>query len=161
MAVAQHDPADPDDDELELEPSEVDELTHAELLCLYQDAEMNIRFAKLMQWSLTGSVTLIFVMIVLLGANQGQGEPMTRTLAIITQVTAPVAIYVLAILQSWQRIERTKIRLVLDKLSSLARTVYDTKSRVAANVERYVLLACMVLTILAGAGLTLFRLLRW
>jgi hypothetical protein len=155
-------PRETEDDEPALEPSEVDELTHAELLCLYQDAEMNIRFAKLMQWCLTGSVILIFVMLVFLGANQERGGvKLNLTLAVITQIATPLAIYVLAILQSWQKTERQKIRTVLEHLSSLARDVYGTKSRMMANIERYVLLACMVLTILTGAGLTLARLPGW
>ena len=44
--MAVNDTGDSGDSGPELIASEVDELTHAELLCLYRDAEENIRFSK-------------------------------------------------------------------------------------------------------------------
>ncbi len=44
--------------------SELDDLTHAELLMLYQDSTVSVRFARERQWKLVGAALLLFAAIV-------------------------------------------------------------------------------------------------
>ncbi len=148
-------------EEPELIPSELDELTHAELLCLYRDTQENIRFSKLIQWRTTGGTLAAFVIVVLLARFYGKTGDMTRILTMLTFVVGATSIYMLIIFQSWQGIEREKIQLILGNLSSLARDVYNTKSELAANIERFILLGVMCAAVLIAGFLTLARLMRW
>lgn len=148
-------------EEAELIASEVDELTHAELLCLYRNTEENIRFSKLIQWRTLGGTLAAFFFFALLARHYGKDGDMTRVLTVLTFVVAATSIYMLAIFQSWQGTEREKIQFILGKLSSVARDVYDTKSALAANIERFILLGIMCVAILTAAFLTLARLMRW
>jgi len=151
---------DPDPDEPELVPSDADELTHHELLWLYRDSEENIRFAKLMQWRMTGGAIAIFVVLALLAPAQRSGA-LTGVLTILVCVIAAASLCMLVIMQSWQGTERAKIRLILGKLSSLSRQVYDTKAQLNADIERYVLLVFMSGAVLTASFLILSRMLRW
>lgn len=148
-------------EEPELIPSELDELTHAELLCLYRDTQENIRFSKLIQWRTMGGTLAAFVIFVLLARFYSKTGEMTRILTMLTFVVGATSIYMLIIFQSWQGIEREKIQLILSNLSSIARAVYNTKSELAANIERYILLSVMCIAVLIAGFLTLARLMRW
>lgn len=148
-------------EEPELIVSELDELTHAELLCMYKDTEENIRFSKLLQWRTTGATLVIYVLVALLAQEYRNRGDMTQLLIMLTFAIGSAAIGTLAIFQSWQSIERAKIRVTIGKLSSLARDVYNTKPRLAANIERYILLAVMFGTILTAGFLVLCRLKGW
>jgi len=150
-----------DDDGPELVAAEVDELTHAELLCMYRDSEENIRFSKLLQWRMTGATLVIFLLFALLAPYYGRTGAMTRVLTILTYVVGAVSIYMLVIFQQWQGTEREKIQLIIKNLSSIARDIYDTKSSLAANIERYTLLGFMCGALLTGGFLALSRLMRW
>ncbi|NQU71873.1 MAG: hypothetical protein HQ514_15070 [Rhodospirillales bacterium] len=158
----------PDNDEpksesdgLELIASGADELTHAELLCLYQDSEQNIRFSKLIQWRTTIVTLAIFICFAWLAHYSSRNGDMIKILIILTYVVGPIALYMLVIFQSWQGTERKKIQLIISNLSNLARNIYNTKSKREADVERYILLFFMGCAILTGGFLTLSRLLRW
>ncbi len=143
----------------ELIASEADELTHAELLCLYQDSEENIRFSKLVQWRTTGGTFAIFVIFGLLSNNKS--EDFTKILAFLTYVVGVISIYMLVLFQLWQGTEREKVRIIISRLSNLAQKIYNTKSTQLANFERYTILCFMCCTILTGGFLTLNRLMPW
>ena len=159
--MADNEAPDTEEDSAEITPSEADELTHAELLCLYDDSERNIRFAKLFQWRMTAGTLAIFVLFALLAPQYGKDAGLTKMLTLLTYVVAGAAIYTLAIFQSWQGTEREKVHLIIGAMSSLAREIYHTKSSFAANIERYVLLGFMAGAILIGGFLALCRLMRW
>ena len=145
----------------ELIVSEVDELTHAELLCLYKDSEENIRFSKLLQWRTTGGTLAIYILFALMASNYTEANIVTKILIILSFLVGSISTCMLAIFQSWQGIEREKIQLIIGKLSSLARDVYNTKPKLAANIERYGLLCCMCCAVLTGGFFALSRLMRW
>ena len=145
----------------ELLASEVDELTHAELLCLYKDSEENIRFSKLLQWRTTSGTLAIYIVIALMASSYAEASVMTKILIILSFLIASITMSMLAIFQSWQGIEREKIRFVVSKLSSLARKIYNRKPRRMANIERYSLYCFMCCAILTGGFLALAKLMRW
>jgi hypothetical protein len=145
----------------ELVASEVDELTHAELLCLYRDSEANIRFSKLLQWRTTGSTLAIYLLFGLMASYYAEANVMTKILIILTFLVGSISMSMLAIFQSWQGTEREKIQLVVGKLSSLAHLIYNTKPKRMANIERYSLYCFMCCAILTGGFFALSRLMRW
>jgi len=69
-----------EDDAPELIASEVDKLTHAELLCLYQDSEENIQFSELPQWRTTVGTLAIYVLFVLMASTYAEASMMTKIL---------------------------------------------------------------------------------
>ena len=159
--MADNEAADTKTKEPELVASEVDELTHAELLCLYKDSEENIRFSKLLQWRTTGGTLAIFLLFAFMAFYYEEASYMTKILIILSFLIGSISMSMLAIFQSWQGIERRKIRLVIRKLSSLTREIYNTKSRRMANIERYSLYCVMCCAILTGCFFALSRLMRW
>jgi uncharacterized membrane protein YoaK (UPF0700 family) len=86
---------------------------------------------------------------------------MIKILTVLTYVVGAISVYMLVIFQSWQGTEREKIQLIINNLSSLARDVYNKKSKQEANIERYILLSFMCVAVLIGGFLTLSRLMRW
>ena len=48
----------------DISASKLDELTHAELLMLYQDSTVSVRFARERQWKLAGAALLLFTAMV-------------------------------------------------------------------------------------------------
>jgi hypothetical protein len=134
----------------EVEPSELDEATHAESLTLYRDSQDNIRFAKGLQWKTLGGTLGIFVLLGFAGFNSDQREGYLKTLIVISWAISAGAIYSACILQSWQNTEREKLRKIVAALSNLFRAVYRIKSKTEANIHRYILLVFMAITMLIG-----------
>jgi len=134
----------------EVEPSELDEATHAETLTLYRDSQDNIRFAKGLQWKTLGGTLAIFTLLGFAGFNGEHREGYLKTLIVISWAISGGAIYAICILQSWQNTEREKLRKIVVELSNLFRAVYRIKSKTEANVHRYILLAFMAITMLLG-----------
>ncbi len=148
-------------EEPELTASEVDELTHAELLCMYKDSEENIRFSKLIQWRTTGGTLAIFVLLMLLAFQYRKGGDMAIILFILTCLIGSASVSMLVIFQSWQGTERRKIQLILGRLSSLARDVYNRKSKRTADIERYLIFSFMCCAIMIAGFFVLSRLKGW
>jgi hypothetical protein len=134
----------------EVEPSELDEATHAESLTLYRDSQDNIRFAKGLQWKTLGGTIAIFVLLGFAGFNSDQHEGYLKTLIVISWAISAGAIYAICILQSWQNTEREKLRKIVAELSNLFRAIYRIKSKTEANIHRYILLVFMAITMLIG-----------
>lgn len=134
------------DDEpvFELEPTDLDELTHAEALALYRDAEANIRFSKGLQWRMVGGTVALFVLLVGSVYVVRADAAYARMITFLTIVISCAAIYSLSIHQSWQKTERLKVRRIVGSLSNLSQEVFALKSRIEANVHRYIFLAFMI-----------------
>lgn len=134
----------------EVEPSELDEATHAESLTLYRDSQENIRFAKGLQWKTLGGTLAIFALLGFAGFNSDHREGYLKILIVLSWAISAGAIYVVCILQSWQNTEREKLRRIVAELSNLFRAVYRIKSKTEANIHRYLLLAFMAIAMLIG-----------
>lgn len=134
----------------EIEPSELDETTHAESLILYRDSQDNIRFAKSLQWKTLGGALAIFALLGFAGMNGEYKEAYQKTLIVISWAISAGAIYAICILQSWQNTEREKLRKIVGEFSNMFSAVYRLKSRTEANIHRYILLAFMAITMLLG-----------
>lgn len=139
-----------EDKHFEVEPSELDEATHAEALVLYRDSQNNIRFSKGLQWKTLGGALAIIALLGLAGWNGERTETYLKTLIVISWAISAGAIYAICILQSWQNTEREKLRKIIAEFSNLFHAVYRLKSRTEANIHRYILLSFMIITMLLG-----------
>jgi UDP-N-acetylmuramyl pentapeptide phosphotransferase/UDP-N-acetylglucosamine-1-phosphate transferase len=134
--------------EPEIEPSALDETTHAEALLLYRDAEDNIRFSKGLQWKTMGGTIALFALLVTACLATRPETMFVKICIVLSLIVSCGSIYSLSILQSWQNTERQKIEMVIKSFSSLFGRVYGLKSRIEANIHRYTLIAFMAITIL-------------
>tara|TARA_Y100001936_G_scaffold254102_1_gene324885 strand:- start:18200 stop:18697 length:498 start_codon:yes stop_codon:yes gene_type:complete len=142
----------------EIQPSSLDQATHAEVMALYSDAQDNIRFSKNLQWRTMGGAIILFVILVLACQFTENETFFVNAVICGSFLVSAGAIYSLAILQSWQGTEREKIRELMGKLSNLSTLIHDFKSRMEANIHRYILLAFMIAGVLGANYLSIMML---
>ena len=133
---------------LVVEPSDLDELTHAEMIELYRGSTEQIRFAKHQQWGTLGGTLALFVLLGLVGDYASKTGFLFKLSLIISLILSVGAIYSLIIYQFWQNSEREKLALIASRFSNLARQVRGVVTERERNVHRYVLLFFMVATII-------------
>jgi hypothetical protein len=97
----------------EIDPSELDEATHAEFVMLYHDSQDNIRFAKALQWKTVAGTLAIFVLLAIGGFHSGKLEIFLKILIFISVALSAGSIYALSILLAWQNTERQKLRMIV------------------------------------------------
>lgn len=139
----------------EIEPSALDEATHRELGYLYDDSTRTILFAKGMQWKTVGATLIIFLLLIVLTKFISRADDFVRILKIVIIVSSMGAIFMLLLFQLWQHSEAKKIIAVEKNFSSLFRSIRKKKSKLEANIHRYILLTFMVVVICAGAFVTI------
>ena len=135
----------------ELEPSTVDEMTHAELCLLYKESTDTVRFAKHLQWWTLGSTLIAYGAIVMLAKYVGSDISYANQLTAIVILITMGVIFTLVVYQFWQHNELRKIQIVSMHMSNLFGRIRRIKSRREANIQRYLLLTFMIGTIIMGA----------
>ena len=151
MAKAEEAATETETEELEaVEPSELDELTHAEMLELYRNASDQIRFAKHQQWATLVGTLGIFVLLGVIGAHAYAGTFLFKLVIIISIVLSVGAIYSLVIYQFWQSAERERLNMISARLSNVLRTIRGVVSDRERSIHRFVLLFFMVTSIVLG-----------
>lgn len=131
-------------------PSELDELTHAEMLELYRNASDQIRFAKHQQWATLVGTLALFVLLGVVGAHAYAGTFLFKLVVLISIVLSVGAIYSLVIYQFWQSAERERLALISARFSNILRAIRGVVSDRERNIHRYVLLFFMVSSIVLG-----------
>lgn len=129
-------------------PSELDDLTHAEMCMLYRESADAIRFAKAHQWKSLGATLLVFAGMMTLGRLVPDNATLTNLIVAVSFLSTSAVIYMLVLYQVWQNTEREKLRDIAGHFSSFAQFTRAIKSSREANVHRYTLLAFMVAAIL-------------
>lgn len=139
----------------EIEPSDLDDLTHLELRAMHQTASSSILFAKFIQWSCLGfAQTLLFAAVFLVKFSPYPEALIDLTsLAII--LLACGTIFILFMYQMWQFNEIRRIRQIEKHFSSLSQQINHLESRRERNTERYTMLAFKVSVIIAGTVIAL------
>ena len=135
---------------LVVEPSELDDRTHAEMLELYRGSTDTIRFAKHQQWATLLGTLGLFVLLGVTGDYASKTGFLFKLCIIISLVLSVGAIYSLVIYQFWQNAEREKLALVAARLSNLTRHIRGLVSDRERNFHRYVLLFFMIASIMLG-----------
>ncbi|MDF1791100.1 MAG: hypothetical protein P1U88_04275 [Thalassobaculaceae bacterium] len=136
------DPLDPVDNE----PSDLDDLTHAEFVEIYRDASANIRFAKEQMWRTVLYFSLGAVASTGYGVISNWSDPqLSKYLLVIVWLCSVISVLIILSLQWWQGAEHQKINFVTDKWSSFATAARRRKSKLMSDMQRYGMLAAMVL----------------
>lgn len=142
------------EDRKEITPSDLDEMTHREIGILYEDTTRTIRFAKGVQWKAVSSSLLIFLVIIALAKYISAAESFIATLKIALLMTAMASISLVAIFQFWQYAESQKIVSMEALYSSAFRAIRKKKSKLEANIHRYIILIFMIGAVVMGAYVT-------
>lgn len=142
-----------DEPELENEPSELDDLTHAEMRMLYAESTESIRYAKSRQWRALSGILLVFGALMGFSRIADSSAQLINLIVATSFICSAGAIYALALFQAWQNTERAKLREIGRHLSSYAKVVRAIKSSREANVHRYTLLVFMIVSVLLGNAL--------
>ncbi|MGF1593225.1 MAG: hypothetical protein ACFCUW_08095 [Kiloniellaceae bacterium] len=129
-------------------PSELDELTHAEMCMLYRESADSIRFAKAHQWKSLGATLLLFAGMIVLARLVPEKTILTNLVIAISFLCSAAVIYMLVLYQVWQNTEREKLRDIAGHFSSFSQFTRAIKSSREANVHRYTLLVFMICAIL-------------
>lgn len=136
------DPLDPIDNR----PSELDELTHAEFVAVYNDASANVRFAKEQQWRTVLYFTIGAVAVTTYGEMSDWADAkLAFYLLVIVWLFSLMSVAILLSLQWWQGSEHDKIDYITGKWSSFTTAARRRKSKRASDLQRYGMLASMVL----------------
>lgn len=136
-------------------PSELDEMTHLEIGLLYDDTTRTIRFAKGIQWKAVSSSLLIFIVLIGLAKFITAAEPFINMLKIAIIFSAMASISLLLIFQFWQHAESQKITSMEALYSSAFSVIRKRKSKLEANIHRYIILLFMVSAVILGAYVTI------
>ena len=131
-------------------PSELDELTHAEMCMLYRESADSIRFAKAHQWKSLGATLLVFAGMITLSRLVPNNATLTNLIIAISFVSSSAVIYMLVLYQVWQNTEREKLRDIAGHFSSFSQFTRAIKSSREANVHRYTMLGFMIVALLLG-----------
>jgi hypothetical protein len=139
---AEDDPLNPVDNE----PSALDDLTHAEFVEIYRDASANIRFAKEQMWRSLLYFSAGAIAVTGYGVVTRWSDPqLCQYLLVITWLCSILTVLIILSLQWWQAAEHQKIAFVTAKWSSFATAARRRKSKVMSDVQRYGMLAAMIL----------------
>ncbi len=131
-------------------PSELDDLTHAEMCMLYRESADSVRFAKAYQWKSLGATLLVFGGLVALAKLVPNNAAIVNLIIAVSFLCSSAVIYMLVLYQVWQNTEREKLRDIAGHFSSYTQFNRAIKSTREANVHRYTLLVFMVFAILLG-----------
>jgi hypothetical protein len=152
-------PAEEDGEEKErLEPSELDDATHAEYRLLYDAAARNVLFAKQQQWRVVQYFTLIALALVALGIAAPFERDVARFVAGFLSVVALGSLGLIVMLQSWQGNEHAKMAYLATDFSNFARNALRRKPKLSGDIHRYLMLLMMLLYIVV-LDVVVFRLL--
>jgi len=136
------------------EPSELDELTHAEMAVLYRESTDTVRFVKHLQWWTVGSTLIAYLGLIGVARLVSADRLFTSQLNIVMILVTMAVIFTLVVYQFWQHTELNKIEEISKYFSTAFTRIRRLKSGREANVHRYLLLTFMILTVLLGAVIT-------
>lgn len=147
--ASREDPDDARDDPLnpvENTPSELDELTHAEFIAVYNDASANIRFAKEQQWRTVLYFTIGAIAVTTYGEiSKWADSKLSLYLLVIVWLFSATSVLIILSLQWWQGAEHAKIDYLTSRWSSFTTAARRRKSKLVSDLQRYGMLASMIL----------------
>jgi len=132
------------------QPSSLEESTHAEMLMMYNECALSIRFAKSQQWKSMGGVLILFVVLCIYAGFASDSVWALRSALALSLLSSIGGIYALVIYQFWQGTEREKLVFITNRLSTTFQTVRAFSNPREADFQRYTLLFFMIFCIVAG-----------
>ncbi|MTI09901.1 hypothetical protein [Curvivirga aplysinae] len=151
-----------EEDELELIPSELDDRSHAELLMMYNESALSIRFQKTSQWkALAMGVFILLTIIVFCEYSPDRLYGIAPWLIIISTVTTTIFGYVIFVYHLLQSLERKKIVKISESFSNLFQEIRSIKSPVETAFHRYTLLLVMLSVLIGFCVMSIHMLSRY
>jgi hypothetical protein len=147
-----------DADEPGLVASELDDLTHAEMLMLYGEVSRAILFAKSIQWKTVASTLLVYLALICLARIFQLHLGLIRAMILGVCLIGPVALMMLIVYQMWQYNEIRRRRRIEALLSSFFRDIVGVKPSLESDVHRYLILTTMIGALVVGTAGTVYAL---
>ncbi len=141
--------------------SELDELTHAELLMLYQDSTVSLRFARERQWKLVGAALLLFAAIVAIPELVDISTLGAKGLVLAGILIGASAIYVLVVYQVWQNAELRRMQTIGGRFSGIFAQLGGHNAAREGKLHGYIILFFMIAAIGLGNALAVLLLSRF
>ena len=145
-----------DQEPFENQPSDLDELTHAELRLMYEKASDAVLFAKRIQWLAVGGSVLVSGGFTTFAVLTRLRSSFATLFGITTILLTCGVILVLLMYQFWQFNEISRIVKIEEQFSTLYRNIRDVSSRREGTVQRYTLLFFMCAMVIMAAAIALF-----
>ncbi len=141
--------------------SELDELTHAELLMLYRDSTVSVRFARERQWKLVGAALLLFAAIVAIPELVEVSTFAAKGLVLAGILIGASAIYVLVVYQVWQNAELRRMETIGSRFSNIFAELGGRNAAREGKLHGYIILFFMIAAIGLGNALAVLLLSRF
>jgi len=144
-------------EEFSLEPSSLDDLTHKELLLLYDESATSIRFSKTQQWRtlITSLSTLLAVVIFAYMAGR-KADSYMQTSIILCSLIASSAIYIIIIYELRQNSDRKKLKEISIQFSNLFRRVRNLTPAWEEIFYRLTLLIFMTVAVVMFTAICIY-----
>ena len=141
--------------------SELDELTHAELLMLYQDSTVSVRFARERQWKLVGAALLLDTAVVAIPQLVDVSTFAAKLLVLASFLIGASVIYILIVYQVWQNAELRRMQTIGSRFSSVFAELGGRNAAREGKLHGYILLFFMIAAIGLGNALAVLLLSRF
>ena len=141
--------------------SELDERTHAELLMLYQDSAVSVRFARERQWKLVGAALLLFAAIVAIPELVDISAFGAKGLALAGFLIGASTVYVLVVYQVWQNAELRRMQTIGGRFSNVFAQFGGHIAAGEGKLHGYIILFFMIAGIALGNALAVLLLSRF
>ncbi len=145
----------------DISASELDERTHAELLMLYQDSTVSLRFARERQWKLVGAALLLFAAIVAIPELVDISTLGAKGLVLAGILIGASAIYVLVVYQVWQNTELRRMQTIGGRFSDIFAQLGGHNATREGKLHGYIILFFMIAAIGLGNALAVLLLSRF
>ena len=154
MAKKKDDAPTSEPERFENTPSTLDSLTHREMELLYKESTETIRFAKTLQWWTLGATLLTFGGMLAITKMVNADATFIKLMSLLIILLTVAVIFTLTTYQMWQHTEAAKINVISRNFSTLFGKVRNLKSKREANIQRYIMLAFLILAVVLGAIVT-------
>ncbi len=141
--------------------SELDELTHAELLMLYQDSAVSVRFARERQWKLVGAALLLDTAVVAIPQLVDVSTFAAKLLVLASFLIGASIIYILIVYQVWQNAELRRMQTIGERFSNVFAQVGGANVVGEGKLHGYIILFFMIAGIALGNALAVLLLSRF
>ena len=141
--------------------SELDELTHAELLMLYQDSTVSVRFARERQWKLVGAALLLDTAVVAIPQLVDVSTFAAKLLVLASFLIGASVIYILIVYQVWQNAELRRMQTIGSRFSSVFAELGGRNAVREGKLHGYIILFFMIAAIGLGNALAVLLLSRF
>jgi len=149
-----------DEESENIRPTELDDLSHRELLMMYSECATSIRYAKSKQWHTLAGALAFYIILGILANNLSKEDFLYKVCLGLSTFVTVCAIYGLIIYQTWQNNERRKLHYIAECLSSHLRKIRAITSSAETKFHRYTLFFFMLIALLIANWLLILEVYR-